>query len=171
MKKLTSMLVALAVMLIAAVLFLPTEARAATEGYYTYTVSNGEATITSCSDTQGGDIEIPSTLGGYPVTSIGDGAFSDMGIGAVEIPDGVTSIGGGAFAENHNLLIVNIPDSVTSIGDFAFSGCNRLPEIIILTVSPALEMVRSLDATSCSKSSSRTVLPVLVIVCSLPAPV
>ncbi|MBE6976884.1 MAG: hypothetical protein E7439_06830, partial [Ruminococcaceae bacterium] len=131
MKKLTSMLVALAVMLIAAVLFLPTEARAATEGYYTYTVSNGEATITSCSDTQGGDIEIPSTLGGYPVTSIGDGAFSDMGIGAVEIPDGVTSIGGGAFAENHNLLIVNIPDSVTSIGDFAFSGCNRLPEIII----------------------------------------
>ncbi len=58
-------------------LALPTEAEAATSGYYTYTVSNGEATITDVDESISGDITIPDTLGGYPITTIGNLTFSD----------------------------------------------------------------------------------------------
>ncbi len=51
-------------------------AYAATEGIYTYTVSESKATITDCDNSASGDITIPSTLGGYPVTYIGDSAFN-----------------------------------------------------------------------------------------------
>ncbi len=72
-------------------------------GDYEYTVENGEATITWYNG-DGGDIVIPSELGGYPVTSIGDWAF----------------------AYCYSLTSVTIPDGVTSIGDYAFEWCTRL---------------------------------------------
>ncbi|MBQ9543661.1 MAG: hypothetical protein IJV00_00885 [Clostridia bacterium] len=43
----------------------------APESDFTDTVENGEATITKYNGS-GGDVVIPSTLGGYPVTSIGN---------------------------------------------------------------------------------------------------
>ena len=51
-------------------------ASAEKSGYYTYSVSNGEATITDCDTSISGNITIPSELGIYPVTSIGNYAFS-----------------------------------------------------------------------------------------------
>ena len=53
------------------------KADAATSGDYTYTVSDGKATITGSNSAISGNITIPSTLGGYPVTTIGDWAFYD----------------------------------------------------------------------------------------------
>lgn len=50
-------------------------ASAATNGYYTYTITNGKATITDCSTSISGNVIIPSTLDGYPFTSIGPYAF------------------------------------------------------------------------------------------------
>ena len=41
------------------------QAGAATSGYYTYSVSNGKATITGVDTSISGDVTIPSTLGGY----------------------------------------------------------------------------------------------------------
>ena len=106
------------------VLLRPT-AEAATSGDFTYTVSNGEATITGYTG-YAGDVDIPSTLDGYPVTAIGDGAFYGSSLAAVEIPNGVTTIGDGAFAYCDILMIVKISDSVTTIGDSAFTGCQNL---------------------------------------------
>ena len=64
----------------------------------TYKVSDGKATITDCSTSISGAYTIPSTLGGYPVTSIGSFAFEDCtGLTSVTIPDSVTSIGYRAF--------------------------------------------------------------------------
>ena len=82
---------------------------AETEGYYTYKVENGEATITDVSASISGDMNIPSTLGGYPVTSIGDHAF-----------DYCTK-----------LTSITIPDSVTVIGSLAFVGCYSVTEITV----------------------------------------
>ena len=45
----------------------PVQANAATEGYYTYEITDGTATITDCDTAISGDITIPSALGGYPV--------------------------------------------------------------------------------------------------------
>ena len=44
---------------------------------YTYTVNNNMATITDVNKSISGNINIPSTLGGYIVTSIGDSAFQN----------------------------------------------------------------------------------------------
>jgi len=107
------------------------ETRAYKEGDYTYTVSNGEATITGYNG-NGGNITIPSILGGYPVMTIGDGVFrNNQGVKGITIPEGIISIGSSAFSWCTNLTSVTIPDSVTSIGDYAFHYCNNLANMII----------------------------------------
>ena len=111
---------------------LPVTANAAASGIYRYEVSNGEATITDCDTSASGAITIPSELGGCPVTSIGDYAFSSCDrLTGITIPDGVTSIGYGTFWDCTGLTSVTIPGSVTSIGERAFSGCTGLTSITI----------------------------------------
>ena len=102
------------------VLLVSPKAEAATEGDYTYSESGGKATITGYFGS-GGDIIIPSTLGGYPVTGIGYQAFYKCtSLTSVTIGNSVTSIGSEAFRECTSLTSVTIPDSVTRIGDVAF---------------------------------------------------
>ena len=134
MKHLTKLSVLLmAAFVVALCLFTsPTKANAATSGYYTYEVSNGEATITDVNTSISGNITIPSTLDGYPVTSIGRSAFSDCtSLTSITIPDSVTSIGNSAFYGCTSLTSVTIPDSVTSIGNSAFYYCNNMTNITI----------------------------------------
>ncbi len=45
------------------------------EGYFTYKVNNKDAWITGYDSSISGDIVIPDTLGGYPVTEIAMNAF------------------------------------------------------------------------------------------------
>ena len=107
-------------------------AGAETSGIYTYSVSNGEATITNCDKSASGAIEIPAILGGCPVTSIGFGAFYDCtGLTSITIGNSVTSIGEYAFYDCTGLTGITIPNSITSIGDSAFSGCTGLTSITI----------------------------------------
>ena len=102
------------------------------EGYYTYTVSDGKATINHVDKSISGNIAIPSTLGGYPVTSIGNYAFEDCdSLTSVTIGDSVTSIGDYAFKSCDSLTSITIPDSVTSIGNSAFESCYSLTSITV----------------------------------------
>ena len=98
-----------------------------TEGYYTYKIENGKATIVDVSTAISGDVTIPSTLGGYSVETIGDEAFrSCYNIKSITIPDSITSIGDHAFSGCKKLTSITIPDSVTSIGFRAFEGCRQV---------------------------------------------
>lgn len=102
-----------------------------TSGDYVYEVSGSNATITGYTGL-GGDITIPTTLDGYTVTSIGDGAFEGChSLTNVTIPNSVTSIDRFAFAECYNLTNVTIPNSVASIGDSAFYYCFSLTSVTI----------------------------------------
>ncbi len=75
------------------------------------------------------DVVIPSTIEGYPVTSIGAEAFKGNHLTSVTIPNSVTSIGYRAF-RNSQLISVTIGNSVTTIGEEAFAD-NQLTSITI----------------------------------------
>ena len=102
------------------------------EGYYTYTVENGEATIINCLMSIKGDVSIPDKFGGYLVTSIGSDAFYGCAdLTSVIIPNGVTSIGDSAFCNCTGLTSVTIPNSVTTIGSNSFYNCTGLFSLTI----------------------------------------
>ncbi len=64
------------------------------EGDYTYTVANNQATITDFNSAYAGPLSITNTLGGFPVTTIGDYAFWDCtSLTSVTIPDSVATVG------------------------------------------------------------------------------
>ncbi len=120
-KKTLSIVMAFMMLLCAVPFVAGAEGEELTENGYTYTVENGEATITGSDENISGDIVIPSSIGGYPVTSIGGDAFSDRtDLTGVTIPNSVTSICGAAFDDCTGLTSIKIPDSVTYIGELAF---------------------------------------------------
>jgi len=91
--------------------------------------NNGTVTITDYTGA-GGEVTIPATIEGLPVTSIGGSVFEDCSsLTGVVIPDSVTSIGDTAFYGCSRLTSVVIPDSVTTIGDRAFQDCSRLTNV------------------------------------------
>ena len=97
---------------------------------FTYIVNNDEVEIISPSDYPYGDLVIPSYLGGYPVTRIGDSAFDNCrSITSITIPDSVITIGDCAFEMCTFVEKITIPDSVTAIGDNAFRKCHSLREV------------------------------------------
>ena len=99
-----------------------------------YEVNSDGATCTitgigTCTDI---NIQIPATINGYKVTSIGHEAFYYCnGLTSIVISDSVTSIGDWAFYYCSDLTSIVIPDSVTSIGDHAFYNCRGLTSIVI----------------------------------------
>jgi len=108
MKKVLSMVLSLLLLanLIPGALFLPVSA--ATSGDFSYTIANGEATITKYNGS-GGDVVIPSTLGGYPVTTVGEKAFYKC----------------------TSMTSVTIPSSITTTKEQAFEGCSGLSGVYI----------------------------------------
>ena len=103
-----------------------------TSGDFEYDIlDDGTAEITGYNGTAT-ELEIPSILGGYTVTSIGHSAFEECyNLENVTISDGVTSIGSCAFCFCENLTSITIPDSVISIGINVFYLCSALTSITV----------------------------------------
>lgn len=71
------------------------------EGIFYYTVADGEATIVGEAAPPKGAIVIPETLGGYPVTKIDEGAFTNLYfVSYVSIPESVAYIEKDAFSDS-----------------------------------------------------------------------
>ncbi len=123
---------------------------------YSYSISNNsKVSIIDCNTSTIGTLEIPATIEGYPVTSIGSGAFYGCSsLTSVTIPDGVTNIGDFAFANCSGLTSITIPDSVTSIGDSAFYGCSGLTSV---TIGDSVTSIGYSAFRDCSSLTSVTI--------------
>jgi hypothetical protein len=125
-----------------------------TEGDYLYNVSSGKATIIKYMG-KGGKVTIPSTLDGYPVTSIGDDAFSMcMVLTSMIIPNSVTTIDDYAFSGCYELTSITIGTSVTTLGIAAFAGCYRLTSV---TIPTSVTSIGIAAFTSCAALTSVTI--------------
>lgn len=74
-------------------------------------------------------INIPATINGHPVTTIGSSAFSNKSLTAVTIPNSVTTIKWHAF-EGNLLTTIAVPDSVTTIEMGGFQN-NQLASVTL----------------------------------------
>ena len=98
------------------------------EGVLTFWKYSDHAEINRC-DMSATSVEIPSSVGGVPVTAIGMYAFQVCGIKSITIPDSITEIGNYAFSMCSELTSVTISDSVQKIGIRAFSQCPKLENV------------------------------------------
>jgi hypothetical protein len=101
------------------------------QAQFTFTTNSGAITITGYTG-PGGDVTIPPTIDGLPVTRIGNGAFrQNFSLLSVTIPDSVTNIGYAVF--NHCIALTNVTlsQNLRTISDDAFSYCEFLPGIAI----------------------------------------
>lgn len=120
MKKITSVLLLLALLALALPVGVAATNPVTPEGLY-YEVVDDQVIITDCVESVTGELTIPSEIDGKPVTAIKNTAFFGChSLAAVVIPEGVIAIGDQAFHSCTNLSKVTIPASVTSIGFDAF---------------------------------------------------
>jgi hypothetical protein len=91
-------------------------------GFY-YTASGGNIIIIAYTG-PGGDVIIPATIEGMPVTGIGEGAFSYItNLTSITIPNSVTSIGDRAFYNCSGLTKAYFYGNAPSMGTDVFYGC------------------------------------------------
>lgn len=114
-------------------------------GDFTYTSNGSAVTITGYTGS-GGAVEIPDTIAGLPVTTIGNNSFQyKTSITSVTIPPTVTSIQNLAFSHSTGITNITIPSGVTTIGLYVFAGCSGLISF-------------SVDSANASYSSNEGVL-------------
>ena len=100
------------------------------KGYQYRILTNGTVLITGY-DGQGGDLNIPTMLGGYTVSGIGDGAFKgNSSVRSVRIKGSVW-IGESAFDSCSNLTRVYFDGMITGVASRAFADNRSLSEIYV----------------------------------------
>ena len=113
----------------------------------TGTITKADNTITAA--------EIPGSILGVSVTSIGNNAFKNCrSLSSVTIHAGVTSILASAFSGCSALTSVTIPTSVTSIGDYAFYSCSSLTSLVL---PEGVENIGTNVFVACSNLRSLTI--------------
>lgn len=109
-----------------------------TSGIFTYEIVDGEVTITDCDYNVTGELAVPSHIGGYPVTTIDEYAFSSCSdITKFVLPDTVVVAEDNGLPAGYNLTEIDFGSSITKIVGFHWFSSNyemevTLPDSLIL---------------------------------------
>lgn len=105
--------------------------------YYTLETVAGKSTpeVTIWEvDPWNGNVVVPSEINGYPVTTLGVGAFEFAdGLNSIQLPETLRLIDEGAFYCCDDLTQITIGAAVTNVGMEAFRECSRLKSVKILS--------------------------------------
>lgn len=93
-------------------------------------VSNSYYRITGCSPFAAGDLVIPATYNGLPVTEIKASAFEGCGLESVTLPESIERIGDKAFY-NSSIESVEFKGTDVNLGSSVFSYCFNLSSVIL----------------------------------------
>lgn len=121
--------------------------------YYAINAKN-EITITGRNLFSSSFLDIPSTIEGKIVTTIGKAAFKDSSLKSITIPNSVTTIGDDAFENCDSLTSITIPNSVTTIGEYAFRSCDSL---ISITIPNSVTTIEEFAFGNCNSLKSITI--------------
>ena len=168
MKKTSNRLLAFVLTLLLIMTVLPVSALAAPEDF-TFTISDGGATITGYTGS-GGDVSVPAQVKSgdayYPVVAIGDNAFQgNTSISGLYIP--AATVGTYAFFQCSGLTSVTFESSVSQIRGYAFAQCPNLTSITFLHGSSAFvgiepyafQLTGAMTKTQVTVSSATNVNP------------
>ena len=126
-------------------------------------LNDGTIEITKFVSSTSTAIELPSTIDGKRVTSIGEHAFDAdkvydidacRNLTSIVIPDSVTSIGSYAFFRCIGLVNIIIPDGLTSIRESAFESCTSLASI---TIPDSVTSIGGYAFSSCASLTDVTI--------------
>lgn len=109
----------------------PIDGALISDGVFQYVLlTDGTAELAYYGGVGAGAVTVPSELGGYKITSIGNDCFWLSGVTSVVIPEGVTSIDKGAFEKCYYLETLTLPSSLVTVATDAFSECFSLQTVV-----------------------------------------
>ena len=122
---------------------------------YVLTNNNASVRIVGCNKAASGDLDIPSSINGLPVTEVEDSAFSNCdSLVNVTVPGSISVITGGQFRGCDLLETVTFAEGVSELQKNVFLLCSSLHSV---QLPSSLELV---DDTSFSGANALTSLSV-----------
>ncbi|MBQ7960960.1 MAG: leucine-rich repeat protein [Clostridia bacterium] len=107
--------------------------------YLEYEIFDDEVVITGCDPEYNGELVIPETIEGYPVTIIDTEAFASSQITGITLPSSVYAIVEKAFEDCSQLGYVRLNEGLDYIGEDAFNMCKKLEDVSIPTTVTAID--------------------------------
>lgn len=100
--------------------------------YLTYIIENDKVNITGYTESLPGNVVIPDTIEGYPVTTIGNSAFKDCTkLSKITFGKNVLIVEVSAFKNCANLTELDLGSNLTTINEDALYGCTSLTSITL----------------------------------------
>ena len=121
----------------------------------TFAVYDDSATLTKCSTSATGAIEIPAEYEGKPVTMIAANAFQRCTqITNITMPDSINTIGEYAFQSMTALTGINISNNIRALPGYCFEGCQKLES---LSIPENVTIINNRVFGNCTTLSSITI--------------
>lgn len=130
------------------------------ETVLTFEIEDGKAILVACDKDYAGEVAIPESYNGVPVSAIGRRAFRGCAyITEITIPNTVTSIGEEAFSGCGSITEIVVPESVSEMGMGAFVLCESLETAVLpqsITVIPSFAFLECVSLKNVTVSASIT---------------